>query len=128
MGEGDGGAVADVVVNVLPVGRGLKLVGHGEHDKIGPGSGFGDAHDLQALGFGLGRRGRALAKRNRNVLGAAVAQIQRMGMALAAVPENGHLHVLDEIHIAIAIVIDAHVRHSFLLRLSGADSIRVSCK
>jgi hypothetical protein len=72
-----------VVVDVFLVGLGLQLVGHGEHDQVAPGGGLGDAHDLQALGFGLLGRGRAFAQRHDEVLRARIAQVQRMGVALA---------------------------------------------
>lgn len=108
VGEGDGRAFAQIVVDVLLVGLGLKLVGHGEHDEVAPGSGFGDAHDLEALGFGLLGGGRAFAERHHHVLRARIAQVQRMGMALAAIAEDGDLLVLDQVDVAVAIVIDAH--------------------
>jgi hypothetical protein len=109
MGKGDRRALAQVVMDVFAVGVGLKLIGHGEHDQVAPGGGLGDAHDLQALALGLGGAGGAFAQRHDDVLGAAVAQVQRVGMALAAIAQDRHLLVLDQVHIAIAIVVDAHV-------------------
>ena len=109
VGERDRRAVADVVVDVFLVGLGLQLVGHGEHDQVGPGGGFGDAHDLEAFAFGLRGRGGAFAQGNDNVLRTAVAQVQRVGVALGAVAQDGDFHVLDQVHIAIAIIINAHV-------------------
>ncbi|EKD61954.1 MAG: hypothetical protein ACD_54C00008G0001 [uncultured bacterium] len=109
VGKGNRSTLTDVVVDVFLVGFSLQLVGHGEHDQIGPSRGFGDAHDLQAFGFGfLGGR-RAFAQRDHKVFRARIAQVQRMGVALAAVAENGDLFVLDDVHIAVTIVINAHL-------------------
>ena len=95
-------------MNVFLVGFGLQFVGHGEHDQVTPGCRFGNAHHLQTFGFGLCSRGRALTQGDNYILGTAVAQVQRMGVALAAVAQNGYFHFLDQVHIAIAIVVDAH--------------------
>ena len=108
VGKGDGGAVLEVVVDVFLVGFGLQFIGHCEHDQVAPCGGFGDAHDLQAFALGLGGGGGTFAKGHDNVLGAAVAQIEGMGMALRAIAEDGDFHVLDEIHVAVAVVIYAH--------------------
>jgi hypothetical protein len=108
VGEGNRRAFAQVVVDVFLVGFGLQFVGHGEHDQVAPGGGFGDAHDLQAFAFGLLGRGRAGAQRHDQVLRARIAQVQRMGVALGAVAEDGDLLVLDQVHIAVAVVVNAH--------------------
>ena len=42
-------------------------------------------------------------------LHAGIAQVQRVGVALAAVADHGHLLALDQIDVGITIVIDAHV-------------------
>jgi hypothetical protein len=109
MGKGDRGALAQVVMDVFAVGVGLKFIGHGEHDEVAPGGGLGDAHHLQALAFGLGGAGGAFAQRHDDVLGARIAQVQCVGVALAAIAQDRHLLVLDQVHIAIAIIVNAHV-------------------
>ncbi len=63
----------------------------------------GNAHDL-----GLFDALRALAQRHRDFLDAGVAQIERMGMALAAIADDGVLLALDQVQVGIAIVIDTH--------------------
>ena len=118
VGKGDRGAVAQVVVDVFAVGVGLQLVGHGDHDQVAPGRGLGDAHDLEALGLGLLGRGRAFAQRHDDVLRARIAQVQRMRVALAAIADDGHLLVLDQIDVAVTVVIDAH---GSLRLLTGRD-------
>mmetsp|Transcript_29253 Transcript_29253/g.56689 ORF Transcript_29253/g.56689 Transcript_29253/m.56689 type:complete len:326 (+) Transcript_29253:4455-5432(+) len=61
VGKSDGSPFADIVMYVFLVGFRLKFIGHCEHDQIGPGRRFGDAHSLQALAFGLSDGGRAFA-------------------------------------------------------------------
>ena len=58
----------------------------------------------------LAAEGGALAQRDGDVLHAGIAQVQRVGMALAAVADDGHLLALDQIDVGVAIVIDAHHR------------------
>src|SRR6185503_20563333 len=60
--------------------------------------------------FGLGllyARG-ILAQRDANVLHAAVAQIQRMRVALAAIADDGDLLALDQVKVGVAVVVNAH--------------------
>lgn len=113
VGKGDGGAFAEVVMDVLAVGGGLQFVGHGEHDEVAPGGGFGDAHDLEALGFGLFGGGGTRTEGDDEVLGARIAEVEGVGVALGAVAEDGDLLVLDEVHVAVTIVIDAHCGDPF---------------
>ncbi len=100
---------------VLHVGRelgavdvGLKLVGRQHHHDVGPFGGVRHAHHLEALGLGLGGRGGARAKRGGDVLHAAVAHVEQMRVALAAIADDRHLLALDEIEIGVGIVINAH--------------------
>ncbi len=109
VGECNRGTFAQVVMDVFLVGLGLQFIGHGEHDQVAPSGGFSDAHDLEAFAFGLFRAGRAGAQCHDDVLGTAIAQVQRMGMALAAIAKDGDFLVLDQVHIAIAIIINAHL-------------------
>ena len=100
----------DVVMHVFLVGLRLQFIGHGEHDQIAPGRRFGNAHHLKAFAFGFLGRWRALAQGNHKIFGAAVAQVQRMGVALAAVAQDGHFLVLDQVDVAIAVIVNAHDR------------------
>ena len=108
MREGNRRPLAQVVVNVLPVSIRLQFIGHRHHQHVRPLGGVADRHDFKPLGLGLLRRGRALAQPHRHVLHARVPQVQRMRMALAAVADHGHLLVLDQVDVAVAIVIDPH--------------------
>src|SRR5262249_60587433 len=73
-----------------------------------PFGGVGDVEHLELLAFGLLRRARALAQRHRDLLDAGVAQVQRMGMALAAIADDGDLLALDQVQVGVAVVIYAH--------------------
>ena len=68
-----------------------------------------DVDHLDAFGFGLLGGGRAGAQRDRDILDAAVAHVEHMGVALAAIADDRDFLALDEIEIGITIVIDAHV-------------------
>ena len=109
-----GGARANMVLDMRAPSFGLKFVGHGEHQEVAPRCCVRDAHDLEPFCFGLLGRGRALTKRHGNVLGAGITQVQRVRMALAAVAKYGQLLVLDQVDVAVAIIIYAH--RSFLCR------------
>jgi len=77
------------------VHRLLLGVGKQDHDRVGPLGGVGNRHDRQAFRFGLGLRGRTLAQTNNDV-DARLFEVERMGMALRAVTNDGDLAVGDE--------------------------------
>ena len=104
----NGRAFTDIVVDIFFVSFGLQFIRHGEHDDIGPSGCFCNAHSFQAFAFRFCNRSRPFTQRNHEVFRTAVAQVQRMGMALAAIAENGDFFVFDQIYIAIAIIINAH--------------------
>ena len=101
--------VLHVVAQLLLVDVGLQLVRRQHHHDVGPLGGLGHLHDLELLLLGLGDAERALAQRDRHVLAAGIAQVQRVRMPLAAVADDGHLLALDQVDVGITIVIDAHV-------------------
>src|SRR5262249_22753831 len=51
---------------------------------------------------------RALAQRDRHVLDAGIAQVERMGVTLATVADDGDLLAFDQVDVGVAIVINAH--------------------
>ena len=65
--------------------------GRQHHDEVGPFGGLGDFHHLEAGGFRLLGRGRALAQRDGDFLDAGILEVQRMGMALAAIADDDDL-------------------------------------
>src|SRR5262249_27699576 len=78
------------------------------HHDVGPLGGLRDFHDLELLALGLLDALRALAQRDRNVLDARVTEIERVGVALAAIADNGDLLALDQVQVGVAIVINTH--------------------
>ena len=101
-------ALLHVGGEVLLVDVALQLVGRQHHDDVGPLGGLGDVHHLEAGALGLLRRGRALAQRDGHVLDAAILEVQRVRVTLAAVADDRDLLGLDEIDVGITIVINAH--------------------
>src|SRR6185437_2159727 len=82
------------------------------------------------------RRGRALAQRDRDLRHAGIAQVERVGVTLAAVADNGDLLALDQVQVGVAIVINTHdaplryrVKSAMLLgRPDTADKARMPLK
>ena len=95
---------------MLLVDLGLGLVGDEHHDDVGLLGGVVHAHDLEAgLLGGLGGLG-ALAQANADV-NAGVQEVQRVGVALGAVADDGDLLALDDarVHVLLVIDVDGHV-------------------
>ncbi len=63
--------------------------------------------------------GGSLAQRNRDLLDAGIAQIERVGVALAAVADNGDLLALDQVQVGVAIVVNTHDCYPYIGRVSG---------
>src|SRR5262249_42448964 len=93
---------------MLAIDIGLKLIWSEHHHHVGPFGGRGNFHDLELLAFRFFDTGRALAQRDRNLLDAGIAQIERVRMTLAAIPYDGDLLALDQIDVGVTIVIYAH--------------------
>ena len=102
-------ALLHVGRELVAVDVGLQLVGRQHHHDVGPFGGARRRHHLDAFGFGLLGRRASRPQRHGDVLDAAVAHVEHMGVALAAVADDGDLLALDEIEIGVPIVIDAHV-------------------
>ena len=101
-------ALLHVGLKVVLVDVALQLVGRQHHDDVGPLGRLGDFHHLEAGALGLLGRGRALAQRDGHVLDAAILEVQRVRVTLAAVADDRDLLALDEIDVGITIVINAH--------------------
>ena len=95
MSEEDRVAFGKVRSDLCVVHRLLFGVGKQDHDCVGPLGGIGNRHDREAFRFGLGLRGRTLAQTNNDV-DARLFEVERMGMALRAVTNDGDLAVGDE--------------------------------
>ncbi len=102
------GALAHVRAQFVVVEPGLQFIGRQHHDDVGPFRRLGIGQDLEPGSLGLRRRGRTRPQRDDDILDAAVAQIVGVRVALAAIADDRDLLRLDQVHIRIAVVIDAH--------------------
>src|SRR3546814_1548772 len=90
------------------------LIGGGDHDDVGPLGRLLVGHHPKARGFRLLRGRRAGTQRDRDLAHAAVAQILRMGVTLAAIADDGDLLALDEVLVGVAIVVNLHSLNPFI--------------
>src|SRR5262249_32931062 len=104
VGEEQGFAGGEVGRNFVGVEVGGGLVGNEDHDTVGPLDGVGDGCDFKAgllrLGDGLGAGGEAYLDLNAGVL-----EVERVGVSLGAVPDDGHLFGLDEREVGVVIIV-----------------------
>ena len=105
VGEHQRLARLQVGLNVAVIDLRLFRVVNQNHDRIGPGGGVAHGEDLQASGFGPFFRAAALVQTNANVH-SAVAQVQRMGMALRTVSDDGDLRGLYQRKISVLVIKD----------------------
>src|SRR6266853_5139649 len=108
VGEQQRGAVLQVGVQVITVDVALQFVGREHHDHVGPFGGFRHFEHLERLALRLLDALRARAQRHRDFLDAGIAQVTRMGVALAAIAVDGDLLALDQVQVGVAVVIYAH--------------------
>ena len=101
-------ALLHVAGEVVAIDVALQFVGREHHHHVGPFGGLGDFHDLEFLGLGLFDAAGTFAQPDRDLLHAAVAQVERVGVALAAVADNGDLLALDQVQVGVAIVVNTH--------------------
>jgi len=94
----------------------LAFIRRQDHDHVGPFRRIGRVHDLQPGAFRLGDAGRTGPQPDSELPDAAVLQVQRVSMALAAVADDGDVLPLDQVNVGIAIIIDAHGVLPLLLR------------
>ena len=106
MSEGQSSARLQVRLNLLLVDLSLVLIRQQDHDDIGFGDRFRHGLDLEALLLGVihGLGGRAQADDDVN---AGIAQVQRVGVALGAVTENGDLLAIEHGEIRILLIPDS---------------------
>ena len=90
--------------DLLAVGLRLGMVRRQNHDHVGGLGGLVDGHDREPGGFSFFPAGAGLTQADDD-LDARFVQIQRVGVALAAVADDGDGLVLDQIQICVFIVI-----------------------
>jgi hypothetical protein len=105
VGEHDHVALFQVRLDRLFVDGALQLVGHDDHDDVGFFGGVGDAEDAQAARLGLGLALAPLGQPDTHI-DAAVLQVERVGVPLAAVADDGHFLALKLGEIGVFVVVD----------------------
>jgi hypothetical protein len=100
-----------VRLDLVGVHHGLLLVRREDHHHVGPFGGLGGRDDFQAFLLGLGLRARVRLEADDEVLHAGLAQVERVGVALAAITNDCDLLRLDDREIGVGFVIDFHRRY-----------------
>jgi len=111
-------ALREVRGDRLGVHAALDLVRRQDHDEVGLLDGLGHRDDPEALSLGLGPGAAALCQSDPHV-DAGVAQVQRVGVTLAAVADHGDLAPLD--HGQVCVIVIEHFSHGGLLCCVSAD-------
>ena len=106
--EGERAARFHLARDFIGINRRLMLVGCEDHQDVGPFGGFGDGLDRESGPFGLLGTGRPRTQRDGDFAHAAVAQVLRMRVTLAAIADNDDLLVLDQLLVAIGVVVNLH--------------------
>ena len=105
--ERQGVAGLQVRGNLVCIGLCLQLIGNQDHDEVGLFGSLLGGHDLEARILGLLPGLGALTQADAHV-DAAVGKVQRMGMPLRAVADDCDLLALDQVGIAILIVVNRY--------------------
>ena len=122
VGESQSSARLQVRLNLFLVNLGLVLVRQQDHDHVGFGDGLADRLDFQTLLLGVihGLGGRTQANDDVHT---GIAQVQRMGVTLRTVTEDGHLLAFKHRQVGVLFVPDSccHDWRSFYFLLSLRD-------
>ncbi len=97
----------------------MAFVGRQDRDEIGARHCLGGIGDAETRSVRHGDTGRARAKADDHIE-PAIAQIERMGMALIAIADNGDTPASHDRRIGIAVGVDRQGHY----RLSGRDRYR----
>ena len=105
MSEGDGSSRLDVRLNIVGPDGALILIRSQNHDDVGFSGGFRNGLDFEALLLGMldGLGGRAQADDD---VDAGITQVQRMGVALGTVTDDGNLLAFEDREISIVLIPD----------------------
>ena len=88
--------------------HGLFLIRDEDHDNVCPLRNLAWAHDREAFGFSFWLRRRRGLQSNPDFY-AIVFQVERVGMALAAIADNTDLFALDKGEVCILLIINIHL-------------------
>jgi len=103
-------ALAETLADRLLEDVALRLVGQQDHHDVARLGGVGDGRHLQPVLLGLRPGLGALVEADDHVL-ARVLEVQRVGVALAAIPDDRDLLALEEAEVGVLVVIDLR-RHA----------------
>ena len=109
VGEGDGLALGQVGGDVLTVHVRLLLVVDQDHDDVGALGGFRHGQHLKAVLLRHGPALAALAQTNHHIH-AGIPQVQRVGMSLGAVADDGHGLAGELVQVTVLLIV--HFCHS----------------
>ena len=101
MGEHERRALFHIGRKLIAVNLGLQFVRRQHHHDVRPFGGRRDVHHLDAFGLRLFGGRRARPQRDRDLLHAAVAHVEEMRVALAAVADHRHFLGFDQIEIGV---------------------------
>ena len=113
VGEYQRRALLDIGLDIVGVHATDLLVRQQNHHDVRRAHGVGYFSDLQAGFFNFRPRGAAFTQAHHH-LDAAVVQVLRVGVALAAIADDGNGFALDQAQVAVFVVINFH----FLLRIN----------
>src|SRR6266566_1291669 len=125
VGEHQHFARREMRLDGLAVEGSLLGIGHEDHDDIGPGCSLGRRHNGEAVVFGLGPRV-ALFRQAHAHVDATVAKIERMGVPLRAVTDDGDFLSLNQRQIGRIVVMKLGHFSPFADRSAAADEVRVA--
>jgi hypothetical protein len=101
-------ASTQVRLDLVGVKHSLLFVRHEDHEHVCPLGGFCRGDDFKAFGLCLLAAGGPFLKGDLDLLHTAVAHVQHVSVALAAIADNGHFLALDKGEICVLLVINFH--------------------
>ncbi len=105
VGEHQHLALAQAALDLALEDVALALVGQEDHDDVRHLGGLGHGGHAEPVAFRLGPALRALVEPDHHVL-TCVLEVEGMGVALAAVPDDGDLLALEQAEIGVLVVVD----------------------
>jgi len=108
VGKDQRSALLGMRLNVVFVDPGDVFIGQQNHHHVSSFDGVVDFMHRQTSFFSLAPRCATFAQTN-NDLDAAVVQVLRVGVALAAITNNGHRFAFDQAQVAVFVVINFHL-------------------
>src|SRR6185436_11075525 len=122
VGKSQRRAFLHVRLDVAAIDVGDMLIGQQDHHEIRGLDRVGDVLHIQPRLLGLVPRSPTLAQADGD-FHARILQVQRMGMALRAVTENGDFFSLDQTQVRVLVIKDFHVRLCLKILL-GEERLR----